>query len=78
MKVVKKIAGEFKNKVTNLKDKTRELINNERGSLDQMVWLIGGAVVVVLVIAVFMALAPDTAKNVWDSFVDYATGTFGI
>lgn len=58
--------------------KSIEIIKDEKGSLDQMVWLIGAAVVVVLVIVVFMALAPNTAQNIWGSFVDYAKGAFGI
>lgn len=58
--------------------KIKRFVKIEDGSLDQLSWVIGGAVVVVLIVVVFMALAPDTAKDVWNSFVDYATGSFGI
>ncbi len=55
-----------------------KFIQDEDGSLDNLTWIIGSAVVVVLIIVVFMSLAPDTAEDVWDSFIDYATGEFGI
>lgn len=58
--------------------KAKELLKGERGSLDQMTWVIGAAVVVVLIIVVFMVLAPNTARNMWNSFVDYAQGQFGF
>ncbi|MGB9825649.1 MAG: hypothetical protein ACPLRU_03150 [Desulfofundulus sp.] len=56
----------------------RELLRQESGSLDQLVWVIGAAVVVVLVVVVFMVLAPSTAQNIWNSFINYAKGKFGI
>jgi len=60
------------------KVRTKEFLRKERGSLDQMVWLIGAAVVVVLVVVVFMTLAPSTAQNLWNSFISYARGKLGI
>jgi len=57
---------------------TRAILSNERGQLSAMAWTIGSAVVVVLIVVVFMALAPDTAEDIWDSFVDYMSGAFGF
>ena len=54
------------------------VFRGEEGSLSDMTWVIGSAVVVVLVIGVFMTLAPDTARTIWNSFVDYAEDAFGI
>lgn len=54
------------------------LLAEEKGSMDQLVWTIGAAVVVVLIIVLFMVLAPDTAKSVWQRFINWATGKFGI
>lgn len=58
--------------------KAKELLMEEKGSLDQMVWVIGAAVVVVLIVVAFMVLAPSTAKNLWNSFTNYARGQFGF
>ncbi|MGB9859998.1 MAG: hypothetical protein ACPLQP_08710 [Moorellaceae bacterium] len=53
-------------------------LHEEKGSMDQLIWVIGSAVVVVLVIVVFMALAPSTAQSIWQRFINWATGKFGI
>lgn len=58
--------------------KLHQFKNDERGELSTMVWIIGSAVIVVLVIVVFMTLVPDTAENMWDSFVSYAKRSFGL
>lgn len=55
-----------------------DVLRSERGSLDQLVWVIGSAVVVVLIIVAFMVLAPQTAKNIWNAFINFAKGKFGI
>ncbi|AEG14441.1 hypothetical protein Desku_0841 [Desulfofundulus kuznetsovii DSM 6115] len=56
----------------------KELLRQEKGSLDQLVWVVGAAVVVVLIVVVFMTLAPSTAQDIWNSFINYAKGKFGI
>jgi uncharacterized membrane protein len=56
----------------------KELLRREEGSLDQLVWVIGAAVVVVAIVVVFITLAPSTAQNIWNSFINYAKGKFGI
>ena len=60
------------------KMRIKELLRQEKGSLDQLVWLIGAAVVVVLIVVVFMTLAPSTATNIWNTFVNYAKSKFKI
>ncbi|OPY63679.1 MAG: hypothetical protein A4E56_00402 [Pelotomaculum sp. PtaU1.Bin065] len=57
---------------------TQAILSNEKGELKAMAWTIGSAVVVVLIIVVFMTLAPDTAEDIWDSFVDYMNDAFGF
>lgn len=71
MKIIKK-------KVIVAASKAGDLIKNERGSLSELTWVVGSAVVVVLIIVVFMALAPNTARDIWDSFTTFATNRFGI
>lgn len=53
-------------------------LKEEAGSLSDMVWVIGSAVVVVLIIVVFMNLAPNTAQTLWNGFVSYARNSFGF
>lgn len=59
-------------------NKIKKFIKDEKGSLDNLTWIIGSAVVVVLIIVVFMTLAPSTAQDVWNSFINYAKSQFGI
>lgn len=58
--------------------KVHQFKKDERGELSSMAWILGSAVVVVLIIVVFMTLAPETAKNMWNAFVTYALGKFGL
>jgi len=58
--------------------KAVEFKNDVRCSLSEMTWVIGSAVVVVLIIIAFMTLAPTTAQNLWNSFVNYAKGALGL
>lgn len=64
---MKKIKGLLKN-----------LIKSEEGALKDLVWVIGAGVVMVLIVVVFMTLAPNTAQNIWNSFINYAKGAFGF
>lgn len=61
-----------------LTQKAVELKNDQRGSLSDMTWVIGSAVVVVLIIVVFMVLAPSTAQTMWNGFVSYAKNSLGF
>lgn len=56
----------------------KKALDNEKGELSALAWTLGSAVVVVLIIAVFMALAPSTAENLWNSFITYAKNAFGL
>lgn len=58
--------------------KVHQFKKDERGELSSMAWILGSAVVVVLIIGVFISLAPDTAEKMWNAFVDYARGKFGL
>ncbi|MBC7106260.1 MAG: hypothetical protein H5T97_09990 [Firmicutes bacterium] len=51
---------------------------NERGSLDQLVWIIGAAVVVVLIVAGLMVFARPTVETIWQDFIRYMRSTFGF
>lgn len=54
------------------------VFKDERGSLDQMVWVIGAAVVVVAVVVLLMVLAPNTISNIWNGFISWVQGQFGF
>ncbi|MGB9886824.1 MAG: hypothetical protein ACPLRW_07500 [Moorellales bacterium] len=51
---------------------------NERGSLDQLVWMIGAAVVVVLVILILRVAAPNTVSAIWNDFINFMRSSFGF
>ena len=65
-------------KLVRAKGQVQKIVQDETGDLKSMVWVIGSGVVMVLIVALFMVLAPDTAESIWNSFVDYATDTFGF
>lgn len=65
-------------KIQKLGVEIKATLDNERGELSALAWTLGSAVVVVLIIVVFMALAPSTATNLWNSFINYAKSAFGI
>ncbi|AKX95714.1 hypothetical protein MTHERMOG20_23260 [Moorella thermoacetica] len=55
-----------------------KLIRDERGSFDQLVWAIGAAVVVVAIILVLRAVAPDTVSNLWSAATSWIRSSFGF
>lgn len=73
-----KITGKLCESAVRIKVKAQKVVQDETGQLDALVWVIGSGVVMVLIVALFMVLAPDTAESIWNSFVDYATDTFGF
>jgi hypothetical protein len=68
----------IKKSIRKATQKIHDVFSSERGDLSAMVWVIGAAVVVVLVVVVFMTLAPQTAQTMWNNFTTYATSKFGI
>lgn len=50
----------------------------ERGEVSAMVWVVGAAVVVVLVIVAAMVFMPSSAQTIWASLVDYITKSFNF
>lgn len=54
------------------------IISKERGSLKDMTWVVGSAVVVALVIVAAMVFVPDTAKTFWQSATQWIRGEFGF
>jgi len=56
----------------------KRLFRDERGSMAEMAWTLGSAVVVVLIIVAFMTLAPATAKTFWISATNYIQSQFGF
>lgn len=54
------------------------VLNDERGSLSDMVWVIGAAVVVALVIVGAMVFAPQTATSFWNDATSWIRSQFGF
>lgn len=54
----------------------KRLAIDQSGSLSDMVWVIGSAVVVALVIVAAMTFAPTTAQSFWTSATNWIKGKF--
>ena len=54
------------------------LILNERGSMDQMVWVLGSAVIVALVVVVLMGLAKGQATTWWTAITTWIQNQLGF
>lgn len=60
-----------------LKQAIKKAIKNEDG-IGELTWQVGLGIVAVLIIVLFMVLAPETAENIWDRFINYVLDSFGI
>ncbi len=70
-----KLAVKFKVIQMAFKDK---IINDETGSLNDMTWVVGSAVVIVAIVVALVAFAPDQVEGFWEDFEDYAQDQFGF
>ncbi|HBK68954.1 MAG TPA: hypothetical protein DDZ91_09955 [Firmicutes bacterium] len=61
-----------------LKLKARQFLNNQKGSLDDAMWKVGTAVIVVLVIVAIIVIAPGQATSLFNTIIDYAKDSFGL
>jgi len=57
---------------------TRETLKNEDGTLKDLTWVVGSAVVVALIIIGAMTYAPETAQNFWNAATDWIRDSFGF
>lgn len=53
-------------------------LRDERGTVKDMVWVIGAAVVTGLVLFAAMTFAPETAQNLWGRLTNWLTTNLGI
>lgn len=53
-------------------------IKNEEGSLKDLTWVIGAAVVTALIIIGAMVYAPSTASSFWNSATTWIKNSFGF
>jgi len=54
------------------------ILKDERGSMDQMVWVLGSAVVVVLVVIILMANSQSLAGAWWTDITGYIKTSLGF
>ncbi|MBE3582130.1 MAG: hypothetical protein IMW96_10965 [Thermoanaerobacteraceae bacterium] len=66
------------NWVKNLAALAGDLAGDERGSLPEMTWVIGAALVVAAVIVVALVFAPQTAQDFWTAATNYIRSQFGF
>jgi hypothetical protein len=56
----------------------KRIFADESGSMDQMVWLLGSAVVVVLVVIILMANSQSLAGAWWTDITGYIKTSLGF
>ena len=56
----------------------KSIISNEEGTLKDMAWTVGAAVVVLLVIVAAMVFVPDTVDAIWTDLITRLRGDLGI
>ena len=56
----------------------KSFLENEKGSLGNMVWLLGMGVVALLIIVGMMVYAPQTAQTIWNDFITYLHTSLGF
>jgi hypothetical protein len=56
----------------------KKILADESGSMDQMVWLLGSAVVVVLVVVILMANSKTLAGTWWTGITNYIQTNLGF
>ncbi|MGI9951354.1 hypothetical protein V3F56_03245 [Moorellaceae bacterium AZ2] len=61
-----------------LKTAVRRVLKDERGSLPEMTWVIGAALVVAAIIVLALVFAPQTAQNFWNAATNYIRSQFGF
>jgi cell division septation protein DedD len=54
------------------------VILSERGSMDQMTWVLGSAVIVALVVVVLIAAAKGQATTWWTDITTWIQGQLGF
>lgn len=54
------------------------VLKSEKGSLQNLTWEVGAAVVIALVIVAAMVFAPETAQDFWDSATGWIRSQFGF
>jgi len=52
--------------------------DDERGSLDNLVWVVGAGVVMALIIVGAMVYAPQTAQSFWNAATSWIRSSFGF
>jgi len=58
-----------------IRTKANRFLREENGEISAMVWVIGAAVVVVLVITGAMVYLPQTTQTIWTELVGYITSS---
>jgi uncharacterized membrane-anchored protein len=54
------------------------LLKDEKGSLDQMVWVVGGAMIVAVIVVLALGYAPQTVQTLWNSATQTIMGKLGF
>lgn len=61
-----------------LKHTLKNKYSDEDGTLKDLTWVVGAAVVTALIIVGAMVYAPQTAQNFWNAATNWIRGKFGF
>lgn len=64
--------------LSGLKAFVRQFGGDETGSLPEMTWVIGAALVVAAIIVFAFTFAPNTVRTFWDAATNYIRTQFGF
>lgn len=65
-------------KLLKMRYEIKQFMKEQSGSLDQALWLLGAAVIVIAVILTIKAIAPNTATELWNGIIDFTKAQFGF
>ncbi|WP_003541993.1 hypothetical protein [Desulfotomaculum nigrificans] len=68
----------FKNQLKDYKRITLELLKDQRGEMNTLITVVGLGLVAAAIIAVFLVLAPDTARSLFEDAIDSIRGVIGL
>lgn len=56
----------------------KKFIKDEQGSLQDLTWVLGGAIVTALIVVGAMIYAPATAQSFWTAATNWIRTSFGF
>ncbi|MEW6727594.1 MAG: hypothetical protein ACOYU7_10135 [Bacillota bacterium] len=61
-----------------MRERIRAILKDETGSVSQMTWVIGSALVTALIIVGALVYAPQTAETFWNAATNFIRSSLGF